>query len=137
MSMLNGFNHRSDPDLFHKTTDDIRTYSRKSMDTISRKNEEESVLFIIKLQKSIIDSYKSQLDEAKDEISHCKENFDIIKETNDFDPDNITNSLIHHVKSREEKQSFKNAIIFMQNKLKFVLNKIEQENEEKEEARTK
>lgn len=107
------------------------------MDTISRKNEEESVLFIIKLQKSIIDSYKSQLDEAKDEISHCKENFDIIKETNDFDPDNITNSLIHHVKSREEKQSFKNAIIFMQNKLKFVLNKIEQENEEKEEARTK
>lgn len=136
MSMLNGFNHRSDPDLFHKVSDS-RLKSRNSMDNININSEEDSILFIIKLQKSIIDSYKSQLDQAKDEISHCKENFDIIKETNDFDPDNITNSLIHHVKSREEKQSFKNAIIFMQNKLKFVLNKIEQENEEKEEARTK
>jgi hypothetical protein len=107
------------------------------MGNISINREEDSILFIIKLQKNIIDSYKSQLDQAKDEISHCKENFDIIKETNDFDPDNITNALIHHVKSREEKQSFKNAIIFMQNKLKFVLNKIEQENEEKEDAQTK
>lgn len=136
MSMLNGFNHRSDPDLFHKVSDSPLK-SRNSMDNININSQEDSILFIIKLQKNIIDSYKSQLDQAKDEISHCKENFDIIKETNDFDPDNITNSLIHHVKSREEKQSFKNAIIFMQNKLKFVLNKIEQENEEKEEARTK
>lgn len=119
--------------MYCKSETDLSTIKhRHSIDGVSKKTNNNSLLFIIKLQKYIIDSYKNQLHEAIDEITHCKEQFDKIKETNNFDPDDVTNILIHHAKHSEDKQIFKNAIVFMQNKLNYVLDSIENnENNEK------
>lgn len=115
-------NHfKSDSDL-HKRT---RNNRRSSLNNMSDETKETSMKFIIKLQQALISDYRNQLNNAKDEILHCKENFDILKKTNEFDADDITNLLIHHAKNNTDKEIFKNAIIFMQNKLNMLLSSFE------------
>jgi hypothetical protein len=125
---------RSDTELItdYKFNHSMCENQEKSKEDMSKQSINKSLLCIIKLQKSIIDSYKTQLHNANDEIIHRKENFKIIKETNNFDPDDVTNMLIHHVNNSEDKEIFRNAIIFMQNKLNFVLEKVEQTYDKKE-----
>lgn len=122
-------NHfRSESDL-HNYKENSR---RKSLSSMTDKTNEDSMKFIIKLQQALISDYKNQLNHAKDEILHCKENFDMIKKTNDFNADDVTNLLIHHAKNNTDKEIFKNAIIFMQNKLNLLLEKFENDIENDE-----
>lgn len=87
--------------------------------------KENSLKFIIKLQQALIHDYKTQLNLANDEITHCKENFDYIRETNDFDAENLTNVLIRHARNQSDKEVFRNAIMFMQHRLNTILETIE------------
>ena len=84
-----------------------------------------SMLFVIQVQKAIIETYKAQLDVAKNDLMNCKQNFQHIRETNTFDPNVVANVLIHHGKNAEDKTIFQNAIRFMQNKLNYVLNEFD------------
>jgi uncharacterized membrane protein YheB (UPF0754 family) len=128
---------RSDTELTtdYKFNHSMSENQEKSKENMSKQSINKSLLCIIKLQKSIIDSYKTQLNDTNDEIIHRKENLKIITnifDTNIFDPDDVTNMLIHHVNNSEDKEIFRNAIIFMQNKLNFVLEKVEQTYDHKE-----
>jgi len=83
------------------------------------------MLFVIQVQKTIIETYKAQLDVANNDLVNCKQNFKHIRETNTFDPNVVANVLIHHEKNSEDKTIFQNAIRFMQNKLNYVLNEFD------------
>lgn len=88
--------------------------------------DENSVLFLIKLQQHVIDSYKAQLKVTKGELHLCKNNIECIKTCNDFDVNELTNNLIHN---EEDKAQFKNAVLFMKNRLDYILSEIESTDE--------
>lgn len=110
--------YKSESDLFTNTR-----AKRASMDCIREHAfDEHSVLFLIKIQQHVIDLYKSQLKETRGELSLCKNNIECIKTCNDFDVNELTNNLIHN---EEHKAQFKNAVLFMKNRLNYILSEIE------------
>ena len=66
---------------------------------------------VIALQKSMIASYREQLTE-------CESNLCRIRQTNEFDVDELVDTLLH---TSDDVQQYRNAILFMKNKLDFVL----------------
>lgn len=112
-------NHKSESDFF----------SNKSQKMYDNHETEKSLLYFIKLQQGMIDNYKKQLNEANWKISHCRNNLNYIKQTNTFNPNDITDALIHHENDEDEKLVFKNAVTFMQKKLNYVLDNIDKEDE--------
>lgn len=59
----------------------------------------------------MIESYREQLTECQSNI--CK-----IRKTNEFDVDDLVGSLLH---TPDDVTQYRNAILFMKNKLDFVL----------------
>ncbi len=82
--------------------------------------DEESSKYVIKIQNNLIDIYKKKLEVSNNNSENCKNKI-ICQETNDFDVDLATNALIHH---ENDKASFKNALLFMQNRVKIILDSI-------------
>lgn len=118
--------YKSESDLF-RITDLEQQFKRSSMDCIREHSfNENSVLFLIKVQQHVIDSYKAQLKETKGELHLCKNNIECIKTCNDFDVNELTNNLIHN---EEDKAQFKNAVLFMKNRLDYILSEIESTDE--------
>ena len=119
--------YKSESDLFTNTINlEAREAKRASMDCIREHAfDEQSVLFLIKIQQHVIDSYKSQLKETKVELNQCKNNIECIKTCNNFDVNQLTNNLIQN---EEDKAQFKNAVLFMKNRLDYILNQIDSKN---------
>ena len=122
----------SDTDLFelHETRHPLSTKHRASVDGERKQRDDEmsqfkSLLFVINVQKTLIETYKNKLDEATSELNHCKQGFQQIKASNNFDPDQVTEALIHDAKNDDDKIIFQNAIRFMQNKLNYILNALD------------
>ena len=69
---------------------------------------------IIELQNSIIESYRERLTLCQSHI--CK-----IRKTNEFDVDDLVESLLH---TPDDVTQYRNAILFMKNKLDFVLPRV-------------
>lgn len=121
----------SDTDLFelHETRHPLSTKHRASVDGERKRDDEmsqfKSLLFVINIQKTLIETYKNKLDEATSELNHCKQGFQQIKASNNFDPDQVTEALIHDAKNDDDKIIFQNAIRFMQNKLNYILNALD------------
>lgn len=67
--------------------------------------------FLLTIQKHMIRSYKQQLEQQKEHI-------DCIRECNDFDVNALTNAIIHDA---EQKDAFKNAVLFMKTRLDMIL----------------
>lgn len=73
-------------------------------DTCLSKKDTEVLNLIIQIQNSMIESYKSQLS--------------MIRETNNFDVDELVDSILH---TNEDTSQFKNAVLFMKRKLDTIL----------------
>lgn len=85
---------------------------RSSLDSVRDSSDAmHSVLEIIKLQARF---YKDHLREQKETI----------RDSNTFDPE-ILSQMIIHTGNPEDKEKFKNAVVFMQNKLNLVLESLE------------
>lgn len=81
---------------------------------------------MIKIQKHLIDSYKLKLKNTYDQLSCCNKNIDLIKQTNDFNPDDLINVIFHD--PNVDTSQYKSAIVFMKQKLQYLLEKIELDN---------
>ena len=55
---------------------------------------------------------------------HLREQMETIRDSNTFDPE-ILSRMIIHTENPEDKEKFKNAVVFMQNKLNLVLESLE------------
>ena len=84
------------------------------------------MMMMIKIQKHLIDSYRLKLKETYNQLSSCNKNIDLIKKTNDFNPDDLINVIFHD--PNVDTSQYKSAIIFMKQKLQYLLEKIELEN---------
>lgn len=82
---------------------------------------------MIKIQKHLIDSYRVKLKDTYNQLSSCNKNIDLIKKTNDFDPDDLINVIFHD--PNVDTSQYKSAIVFMKQKLQYLLEKIESETE--------
>lgn len=84
--------------------------SVRSDSCLTRTNAEE-LKQVVNIQRSVITTYRDQL--ASCQSSLCK-----IRQTNDFDVDELLKSMIH---TDDDVTQYRNAILFMKNKLDFVL----------------
>ena len=114
----------------NETRHPLYTKHRASVNGERKQRDDEmsqfkSLLFVINVQKTLIETYKNKLDEATSELNHCKQGFQQIKASNNFNPDQVTEALIHDAKNDDDKIIFQNAIRFMQNKLNYILNALD------------
>ena len=114
----------------HETRHSLSINHQANIGSVRRQRDDEtsqfkSLLFLINVQKTLIETYKNKLDETTSELNHCKQCFQQIKASNDFDPDHVTEALIHDAKNDDDKVIFQNAIRFMQNKLNYILNALD------------
>lgn len=81
------------------------------------------MMMMIEIQKHLIDSYRVKLKNTYNQLSCYNKNFDIIKKTNDFNPDDLIDVIFHD--SSVNTSQYKSAVVFMKQKLQYLLEKIE------------
>lgn len=81
------------------------------------------MMMMIKIQKHLIDSYRLKLKDTYNQLSCCNKNIDLIKKTNNFNPDDLINVIFHD--PNVDTSQYKSAIVFMKQKLQYLLEKIE------------
>lgn len=90
------------PDLKAQKPSDAH---RNSLDNLHLKHFEETTeQFMMRIQRQMLKEYKNQLKT----IRHC----------NDFDPNVLTDVIIH---DSENKEAFRNAVLFMKNRLDMIM----------------
>lgn len=108
---------------------------RISLDTGSHTNfnfDQESLEHIVKIQHNIINSYRNNMTINTKQLQRCQDAIHSLEYTNEFDVEKATNALLHNCYDDNQKIAFKNALLFMQNRVKLILASLD-DDEDKDE----